>query len=190
MYSHAGSFVRREVTAKTKGGKKVEVYYYDGNLNHMCAIGAATIAAEPMDFEKVFKHCDVLKVYELYGRKLQKETAEDRQKLLFEHFKLGRHFLERPDEVRYEDFVHYLQQESQKVGTQACVTEGRKFSHGRPKLTKAERTAKKNPKRAVSTQLVCTDVIAADAPERNADSTPRATETFPMNIGADDLEMD
>ena len=55
IYSHAGAFVRREVTAKTKVGKKVEVYYYDGNLNHMCAIGSTTIAAEPMDFEKVFR---------------------------------------------------------------------------------------------------------------------------------------
>jgi hypothetical protein len=74
MYSHAGSFVRREVTAKTKVGKKVEVYYYDGNLNHMCAIGPATIAAEPMDFEKVFRQYDALKVYALASRTLRKET--------------------------------------------------------------------------------------------------------------------
>jgi hypothetical protein len=54
-YSHAGSFVRREVAARTKGGKKAEVYYYDGNLNQMCSIGGATIAADAMDFEKVFR---------------------------------------------------------------------------------------------------------------------------------------
>lgn len=39
MYSHAGAFVRREVAARNKSGKKVEVYYYDGNLNHACSIG-------------------------------------------------------------------------------------------------------------------------------------------------------
>jgi hypothetical protein len=76
MYSHAGSFVRREVAAKTKSGKKVEVYYYDGNLNHMCAIGAATIAAEPMDFEKVFRQYDALKIYALSARKLRKVTED------------------------------------------------------------------------------------------------------------------
>ena len=74
MYSHAGAFVRREVPARTKSGKKAEVYYYDGNLNHMCAIRAATIAAEAMDFEKVFRQYDVVKVYALSARSLRKET--------------------------------------------------------------------------------------------------------------------
>jgi hypothetical protein len=105
MYSHAGSFVRREVAAKTKSGKKVEVYYYDGNLNHMCAIGAATIAAEPMDFEKVFRQYDALKVYALAARTLPKETEEDRTDYIFEHLKLGRQFLERPEEACYDQFV-------------------------------------------------------------------------------------
>ena len=65
VYSHAGAFVRKEIAARNKSGKKVEVYYYDGNLNHACSIGGQTLASEPMDFEKVFKHCDVLKIYAL-----------------------------------------------------------------------------------------------------------------------------
>lgn len=65
-----------------------------------------------MDFEKVFRHYNVLKIYALSARKLNKETAEDRQKLLFEHLKLGRHFLENPDEVNHEQFVRYLEREN------------------------------------------------------------------------------
>jgi hypothetical protein len=112
MYSHAGSFVRREVAARNKSGKKVEVYYYDGNLNHACSIGGKTLASEPMDFEKVFRHYNVLKIYALSARNLCKDTEEDRQKLVFEHLKLGRNFLENPDEVNHEQFVHNLVKEN------------------------------------------------------------------------------
>ncbi len=51
MFSHAGAFVRKEVSARNMSGKKVEVYYYDGNLNNACSIGGQTLASEPMDFE-------------------------------------------------------------------------------------------------------------------------------------------
>ena len=78
MYSHAGAFVRREVAARNKSGKKVEVYYYDGNLNHACSIGGQTLASESMDFEKVFRHYNVLKIHALSARKLNKETEDDR----------------------------------------------------------------------------------------------------------------
>ena len=190
MYSHAGSFVRREVPARNKSGKKAEVYYYDGNLNHMCAIGAATIAAEPMDFEKVFRQYDALKVYALSARSLPKETEEDRTNYIFEHLKLGRQFLERPEEAYYGQFVHFLQQNSQKETVKIRVIKGKKEAHGRPILTKAQRTAMKNPKRAASAQLMPSDVIAAVASELNVDSTPRATETLPMNFAGGDEEMD
>jgi hypothetical protein len=190
MYSHAGSFVRREVAAKTKSGKKVEVYYYDGNLNHMCAVGPATIAAEPMDFEKVFRQYDAVKVYALASRTLQKETEEDRTHLIFEHLRLGRQFLERPEEAYYGQFVHFLEQENQKAVVKVRIEKARKEAHGRPHLTKAERTAKKNPKRAASAQLLPTDVIAAEVTERNVGSTPRATETFPNNVADGDKEME
>jgi hypothetical protein len=190
VYSHAGAFVRREVPARTKSGKKAEVYYYDGNLNHMCAIGAVTIAAEPMDFEKVFRQYDALKIYALAARKLRKVTEEDKRKLTHQHWKLGRHFLERPEEVRYEEFVHYLQQENQKKIAKAIAWKCHKEAHGRAHLTKAERTAKKNPKRAASAQQMRTDAIDADDTERNAGSTPRATETFPSNMAGDDEEME
>lgn len=190
VYSHAGAFVRKEIAARNKSGKKVEVYYYDGNLNHACSIGGQTLASQPMDFEKVFKHCDVLKVYALHGRKLQKETAEDRQKLLFEHFKLGRHFLERPEESKYDQFVHLIEQEGQKAVVKIRVEKKRKEAHGRPHLTKAQRTAKKNPKRAASAQLMPADVIAAGVSDRIVDSTPRPTETFPSNIEDDGSQME
>lgn len=190
MYSHAGAFVRREVPARNKSGRKAEVYYYDGNLNHMCAIGAATIAAEPMDFEKVFRQYDALKIYALSARKLRKVTEEDKMKLTHQHWKLGRHFLERPDEVRYEDFVHYLQQKGAEMTHQVKTWKARVEGHGRPHLTKAQRTAKKNPKRAASAQLMPNDLIAAVASERNVGSTPRATETFQSNMVDGDEEME
>ncbi len=117
-------------------------------------------------------------------------TEEDKKKLLHHHWKLGRHFLERPDGVRYEDFVRYLEQENQKAVVKVRVAKGRVEAHGRPLNSKAARTAKKNPKRAASAQLMPSDVIAADAAERNADSTPRATETFPINVADDDEEME
>ena len=93
----------------------MEVYYYDGNLNHACSIGGQTLASEPMDFEKVFRHYDVLKIYALSARTLCKETVEDRNNLVFEHLKLGRHFLENPDEVNHDQFVQYLVKENQKA---------------------------------------------------------------------------
>ena len=190
MYSHAGAFVRRVVPARTKDGKKAEVYYYDGNLNHMCSIGQATIAAESMDFEKVFRQYEALKIYALSARGLRKETVEDRRKLVLQHLKVGRHFLERPEEVNFHDFVHFVQQETQKKTARAIAWKGHKEGHGRPVTTKAQRTAKKNPKRAASAQLVRDDAIGADALERNADSTPRATETFPSNLADEDEEME
>jgi hypothetical protein len=103
-----------------------------------------------MDFEKVFRYCDVLKVYALSARNLCMETQEDKQKLLFNHVKLARHFLERPEEANHEQFVHLIEQEGQKATVKVRAWRGRVEAHGRPHLTKAERTAKKNPKRAAS----------------------------------------
>jgi hypothetical protein len=190
MFSHAGAFVRKEIAARNMHGKKVEVYYYDGNLNHACSIGGQTLASQPMDFEKVFRHCDVLKVYALNERTLCKNTAEDRENLLFEHLKLARNFLERPELAQHDHFVHLIQHETQKKIVKARVIKGKKEGHGRHKMTKAERTAKKNPKRAASAQLMPDDVIAAGIAERMADSSPRPTETFPSNIADDDSQME
>jgi hypothetical protein len=121
---------------------------------------------------------------------LRKVTEEDKMKLTHQHWKLGRHFLERPDEVRYEDFVHYLQQEGQKELVKIRVIKGKKEAHCRAMTTKAQRTAKKNPKRAASAQLVQNDLIAEVASDRDVDSTPRATETFPSNMADEDDEME
>jgi hypothetical protein len=64
--------------------------------------------------------------------------------------RLARNFLERPEEALWEHFCYLVKKENQKFGTQACVEHGNKFGHGRPKMSKAERTAKKHPKRAAS----------------------------------------
>ena len=189
MFSHAGAFVRKEIAARNMSGKKVEVYYYDGNLNHACSIGGQTLASEPMDFEQVFRHYDLLKVYALNERTLCKNTAKDRQNLLFEHLKLARNFLERPELAHHEHFVHLLEQENQKAVVKVNTKAARIFSHGRHMTTKAARTAKKNPKRAASAQLLPDDVIAGEFAERKVDSSPRATEAFPSNVVGDDSLM-
>ncbi len=105
----------------------------------------------------------MLKIYALQARRLCKETDEDKRNLTFQHFKLGRHFLERPEEVSFDQFVHWLEQENQKAVVKVRTKAARIFAHGRPHLSKAERTAKKNPKRAASAQLIRSDAIAAVA---------------------------
>jgi hypothetical protein len=114
-----------------------------------------------MDFEKVFRQYDVLKVYALSARSLRKETEEERTHLIWEHLRMGRQFLERPEEANYDQFVHFLEQENQKAVDKVRVWKGRVEAHGRPMLTKAQRTAKKNPKRAASVQLLPSDVMIA-----------------------------
>jgi hypothetical protein len=88
----------------------------------------------------------VFKIYALQARRLVKETEDDKKNLIFDHLRLGRHFLERPDGVRYEDFVRYLEQENQKAVVKVRVAKGRVEAHGRPLNSKDARTAKKTPR--------------------------------------------
>ena len=67
---------------------------------------------------------------------------------------------------------------------------GNKFAHGRPKLSKTERTAKKNPKRAASAYLKQSDVISIPLGDYKVDSAPREAEEDHQLLRDSDAEMD
>jgi hypothetical protein len=103
--------------------------------------------------------------------------------------RLARNFLERPEEALWEHFCYLVKKENQKFGTQAKVEEARKHSHGRPHMSKAERTAKKNPKRAASTQLQQSDVIRISLGDYKVNSAPRDAEEDHQLLRDSDAEM-
>jgi hypothetical protein len=141
-----------------------------------------------MDWD-MFREYELVKVYALKERTVPDETEQERFKLMQAHMRLGRNFLERPEEALWEHFCHLLRKETQKIGTQACVEHGNKFAHGRPKLTKVERTAKKNPKRAASAQLKQSDVISIALGDYKVNSAPRDAEEDHQLLRDSDAEM-
>jgi hypothetical protein len=149
IYTHAGAFIRREIAAKNKYKKKAEIYYYDSNQNDIFSLGGQSIASKPMEWE-IFKEYQILKVYALAARTLPCDTEEERGRIVLEHLRIGRNFIEKPEEAIWEHYVHLTKKEGQKVAAQALVEQGNKYSHGNSHLSMAQRTAKKNPKRAAS----------------------------------------
>ena len=79
-YSHAGAFIRREITSRNKYKKGVEVSYYDSNLNTIFAIGGFAVAQRPMDWD-IFKDYELVKVYALKERPMKIKTEQDLQHL-------------------------------------------------------------------------------------------------------------
>ena len=103
--------------------------------------------------------------------------------------RLARNFLERPEEALWEHFCYLLSKENQKLAAKALVEQGNKFGHGRPHLSKAERTAKRHPKRAASAQLNQTDVISIPLGDYKVNSAPRDAEEDHQLLRDSDAEM-
>jgi hypothetical protein len=88
------------------------------------------------------------------------------------------------------DHLGFLEKKEAEMAHQVNTKEPRKFAHGISHLSKAQMTAKKNPKRAASAQLMPIDVIAADGTECKVDTIPRVTDIFEINIADDESQME
>ena len=103
--------------------------------------------------------------------------------------RLARNFLERPEEALWEHFCHLVSKENQKETVKARVEYANKYGHGKPTTTKAERTAKKNPKRAASAQLKQSEVISIPLGDQKVVSAPRDAEEDHQLLRDSDAEM-
>jgi hypothetical protein len=121
VYTHAGAFVRRVTKSRGKSGQRVEVYYFDSNLNHLLSIGGQTIPSEPMDFEQVFRQYEIVKIYALAARNLPYKTEKQRQAIVLEHLRIGKNFIERPEEAIWQHYVHLAKIEGQKTTAKALA---------------------------------------------------------------------
>ena len=107
IYSHAGAFVRREITSRNRLGFKVEVSYYDSNQNEIFSIGGHTLGQRTMDWD-LFKDYEVVKFYALAARTLDDSTFEKKKLIYLEHAKMARNFLRHPEDAQWEKYVHLL----------------------------------------------------------------------------------
>ena len=104
--------------------------------------------------------------------------------------RLARNFLERPEEALWEHFCYLVKKENQKETAKTLVWKGRVEAHGNSHMSKADRTAKKNPKRAASAQLQPSDVISIPLGDFKVNSAPRDAEEDHHLLRDSDAEME